>query len=848
MADKKTFIIWEGWEFTPEQKIAFDKQEAEKIEAPIVEPVIEDPIIPEVKWPETVPWAVPDIVPENWPETTPWAVPWIVPEAPEVSDQDTFAKELDNQKKEFELDKAKRETEEKIVTDKQVKETDAKTIEQAEEVAKNEKATASFNAALETGNLEDVAKISSENPELRDEFNAMVKANLKNKAWIDFFKTYAWMSNEEMMTSVNDWKLVTTSDQYKTLPPEQRAAFEAYRKEYDASQSWTKDYDKKNFEKQNTANTITVPTYTWLDLREKSKELMNSEELTSSSSKITTLEWEVNDYNDELAKIKKDVRKQYPNLPSSAQASIIADRQESITIAKNTKLNEYNTELGHYTRLKDNVSQELEFMKYEDWQAKYQYETELNQYNTNRALMSNVAIAEFEAKNKIAAEDTKHQRDLEVIDYKAKIAKWEIKGKWIEKDDWFYFAQDNWIIDKVLDYNAPWGVTVKWSFEWGEPYTEVYNVNNQWIGFTSDNTSLVANERELLNTPNGSSIPTRLTKEQLSPKNPWGKECWEYVNDIVARTVWEKIGSTWNDKLSYANEAEWEVWSVAVWQVDPNNKEMAAYGHTGVIIWETSDGNEWIIKSSNIKGKGVVSTVKVPKEVVNWYRTTNVIGKDKTFNDIQKTLIDSIDTKDLVKKDNKEALKEAWISLTEALEYKSQNITAAKKEDYTTALGLLDKMMDAWAWDWFSDAIWLYSWARNTSDSWEITFDAWTDAADFKAQFDALVDGLTLPNLDKMSWVLTDKDIELLKNASKWGLSLTMSERDFKKAVVDLRWALNRAKNWIKLPEWEVIFTDDDGVQYSKETLTEEIERAINAWEATAEQVRQYLKDNNINL
>ena len=129
MADKKTFIIWEGWEFTPEQKIAFDKQEAEKIEAPIVEPVIEDPIIPEVKWPETVPWAVPDIVPENWPETTPWAVPWIVPEAPEVSDQDTFAKELDNQKKEFELDKAKRETEEKIVTDKQVKETDAKTIE-----------------------------------------------------------------------------------------------------------------------------------------------------------------------------------------------------------------------------------------------------------------------------------------------------------------------------------------------------------------------------------------------------------------------------------------------------------------------------------------------------------------------------------------------------------------------------------------------------------------------------------------------------------------------------------------------------------------------------------------------
>ena len=156
--------------------------------------------------------------------------------------------------------------------------------------------------------------------------------------------------------------------------------------------------------------------------------------------------------------------------------------------------------------------------------------------------------------------------------------------------------------------------------------------------------------------------------------------------------------------------------------------------------------------------------------------------------------------------------------------------------------------MKAWDGDWFSDAIWLFSWARDTSDTWEITFDAGTDAADFKAQFDALVDGLTLPNLDKMSWVLTDKDIELLKNASKWGLSLTMSEKWFKQSVEDLKWALNRAVKWVKLPEWEVIFTDDDWVAYSKDTLATEIERVINSWGMTVWEAKQWLIDNNINL
>ncbi len=313
-------------------------------------------------------------------------------------------------------------TADKVLTAEQVKSNQLaiKAQEDANKAAEDEKTRASFNAALKTGNLEDVAKISADNPQLRDSFNALVKLNLKNIAWIDFFKKYNGMSNEDMIASVNNWELVITSDQYKTLSPEQRASFEAYKTEYDATQSWNKDYDKDNFEKQNTANVITTPTYTGFDVRKKSSELMNSPELTTSSGKLADLEWEVNALNDDIDAIEDQlIADWFGKLPSAVFNSLVADKQKALLRKKNTKLNEYNTELGNYTRLKDNVTQELEFLKYEDAQALSVYNSQLKAYEADRKNMTDIAIKEFEANNKIAAADLKFQRDMYIKNFEA---------------------------------------------------------------------------------------------------------------------------------------------------------------------------------------------------------------------------------------------------------------------------------------------------------------------------------------------------------------------------------------------------------------------------------------------
>ena len=214
----------------------------------------------------------------------------------------------------------------------------------------------------------------------------------------------------------------------------------------------------------------------------------------------------------------------------------------------------------------------------------------------------------------------------------------------------------------------------------------------------------------------------------------------------------------------------------------------------------------------------------------------------KTININQKTFLDWIEKiSDLSSKVNMAAMEEIGLTLNDALAYRADNITASKSKDYTTALWLIDKMMNAWWKDGFSDAIWVFSLARRTADDWTVTYRPWTDAADFKAQYDALVDWLTLPNLDKMSWVLTDKDIELLKNASKWGLSLSMSETDFKASVEDLRKVLQKAITGNTEQE-KTNEIPDDIKQHMPEWAVPTEQKINIGWQTQEEEIKYYMQ------
>lgn len=67
--------------------------------------------------------------------------------------------------------------------------------------------------------------------------------------------------------------------------------------------------------------------------------------------------------------------------------------------------------------------------------------------------------------------------------------------------------------------------------------------------------------------------------------------------------------------------------NVATWVPDPSNANFAKYGHAGIIVGE--EGDNWVIRSSNLNGDGAVSTDSVPKSSILGYATKNYIPKEK---------------------------------------------------------------------------------------------------------------------------------------------------------------------------------------------------------------------------
>ncbi len=98
-----------------------------------------------------------------------------------------------------------------------------------------------------------------------------------------------------------------------------------------------------------------------------------------------------------------------------------------------------------------------------------------------------------------------------------------------------------------------------------------------------------------------------------------------------------------------------------------------------------------------------------------------------------------------------------------------------------------------------------------------------------------------------MTWVLTDKDLEILKWAGT-ALSSNLSEDQFVERITELEKVYKKAL-WQEVIETaDVVFTDTDGTEYSNTSLKKELLRMIDAEEATVEEIVEWKKRNNIKL
>lgn len=495
--------------------------------------------------------------------------------------------------------------------DIKAKEIANKTAEDAQITVEQEKSINDFNTAITSWNLDTARELAISNPSLRWTFNSQVKAFLWDQANIDFFKTYSWMSNEQMFSETKNWNLVVWSEQYKLLPPEQRANFEQYRTQNQAITNVDPKATQKQFDIDNNT-TLSLQSLVWdmqklysNDLKTKYNELLNSDEINNEAKWLENLQNDISSVDAELEKIEDDVRKEYPTLEESKQNAIIRDRRKNIIREKNSLVNQYNSKLWTYRTLKDNAAQELEFFKWEDQQQKAIYDKSLALYTTERDRMDKWAMIDFEEQSKVRAEERQNSFREKLIEDQ-RVYDTENK-KWVYQTDrdWNLLFIVNWVAEEVKlnDWSVVWITKT-------EQYTDTVNEMTDWwfeVLRTHSDWKLEyftrwVNWEDLLN----ASMWSSSVISQIPNKNLW---CGEFTNqywakwELVSKTTWKSVWvwDSYDSKKAFVNSNIPQVWWLAVWNPSVWWK-FWENGHIWVVTWYNP--NDWTIQITDSNSEG----------------------------------------------------------------------------------------------------------------------------------------------------------------------------------------------------------------------------------------------------
>jgi len=823
-------------------------------ETPIVEtPIIETPII------ETPQVTEPVVIPEVKVDT-----PKVeIPKATKVETvQDIETKTIQNESADVKLQEEKRN----------------KTIAEATALVQN------------GATIDEIVKFGANNPDNRDAINSTLKGAFKNASNLEFFGKYSTMSNDDMFSAYTLWEVTPWSDRYNLLPPEKKASFDAFLKQKEAANITEKtDYTASNNATDFTSLQSEVPKMFNSTVRENYQKALNSPKLLELNEKAANKQLELDKLDIEMETLQEDMEKQLAgNLTWSIRAEVRQSYNEKIR-EKRLKLAEYNSFASQINSIKSQAETELKLSQYEDGIAREEYQTALGLYETRRKEKRADVAADADTANKIEAAAFKRQEDIEdmlfveqnkqiatekglqndkvLAQYKHDLAQGVISGKWEDRFDWMYFLDDKGAATKVID----WGVTTDkdWTKTYtslddkGNPIFQIYDINWTAIWANTNVSKLNQQEADLLNTPAGSIIPTRLKTVSDTNTNR-GKECAEYMNDIFSKTTGQRMWDSYASKLAVANEQTGTLGSMAVWQPNPWNPSFAKFWHAGVIVWESEDGKSWHIKSSNIKWDWVISVDEVPKDVIAGYKSTNIYDtpiEDKEYSVAQTEFLKTIDVTSGTNKEMKATIANLWLTEEDVFAFKSQDVPKETTAQFETLLQRLGNLKGKdWTFttaEWFNEVVWF--WLQKVFDIWEQNFIAGTDAANFAADLDTFLANITIDNLDKMTWVLTDKDLEILKGAGT-ALSSNLSEEQFVERITELEKVYKKALWQDVIETADVVFTDTDKnsstfwVEFSNETLKKELLRQIelnennpNEW-ATSEEVKVWLKQKNITL
>ena len=581
----------------------------------------------------------------------------------------------------------------------------------------NQQAIADFATALSAWNMDEIATITNANPDLRGSFNSMIRQDLKTSAWIDYFSKYSSYNNEQLASAVKNWSIVVWSDLYNTLPEWQRASFTQYQA-FETALSTPED-TKKKFASDN-ANVIStnsteqvIAWFTASYTREKAAELLNSPEITQTVIDLEDKQNEINAINDELDEdlLRKKLVKQYPWYPAAFINNKIRDERNDLIREKNVLVNEYNSKLWTYQTLRDNANLEIEFLKYEDSQNAATYEAQLDAYTAEQERMTDIAKTEFEAANKIKAEDLKFQRDLTLKQFQADLdAKKETGGIYKTDRDWALIYLKNGVSTKVAD--AYWDVV----FTEDNVDTKFKDTVNfkDWVYYTQ-RTYTDWSIDHFTSDIKGNSTSNMSVHDLLWGISTTWLQCWEAVNKYVS---WlnNEASKDFHVYDSYASKAKYidaditepSPWMVAIWNpwvsADGND-----YWHIAVVTWEVQENwmveitdwnSDWVSETKNTRMVSLSSIVNSD----GWFYNPN------GYTEWQKSFLDWFDGK--ITWPVKDTMDSLNLTAEDAFSYDSWAITDADKlqiKQATDMISMLKGMQDLGRTDRMSS--WLIQYA-----------------------------------------------------------------------------------------------------------------------------------------
>ena len=677
-------------------------------------------------------------------------------------------------------------------------------INTEEEKIKKEEADKllAFNDMLDKwATKEDIQNYVNENPEMLSNIKMAVKNHFKNASNVEFFNKYNSFSSEQLFDAKNNWEFTIWDDKYALLSPEQRAKFEDYdelqraKNNLDWEDNDVVDYNKLTLQDYIDEVTVSLTSKT----RENVEAITNSSEYKQVVTDLENKQNEINIMNDNIRDIAEDIESLHKWVPASVINWIIADKTKSLTNQKNTLINEYNSKLGTLSNMKENIDIELQLWQIEDANAKFIYQTALDQYNSDRNTMTELALAEFEAQNTALAEDLKHQRTLELEAFKSWLkveeqnwvyktdrewkllyvvngvsktvtsSLWEIvfteenKDKWFKdttySSDWVYTTvrtYDSWDSPDYFTHNVDWSSTSAMNI-----YDTISNIPSTWLTSGEAVNKYIAG---LWVSPEIFSVWT--TYESKS----------KYIdNTIQTPKPWDL--AIWNNGVSEDWKDFWHIW-IITWNVQPNWKV------------EITDWNaDWV---NETKSTRMVSIDTIKKSDWGFYSTTS-------YTEWQKSFLEWFDWK--ITSTVKDTMKALWLTAEDAYSYKTSAVTADDKVQIQKATEMISSL---------KGMLWLGRTDRMTSKAIQYVPFFWDNEADFQADFGFLKWQLTLQNLmDLKAWgatfgALSNEELIMIRDSAtklstnlsneKWDKEVNILVNIFEEMLMTAGWNIEQPK------------------------------------------------------